>query len=77
MKRAWTRSLIALCAVLAVSVASAAQAAETRVIVLAELDKAPQSETVAALTAELQRDGVGVGILEPESANHAFQQATK
>lgn len=71
MRRAWTRCLIALCAVLAVSVASAAQAAETRVIVLAELDKAPQSETVAALTAELQRDGVGVEVLAPASANHA------
>ena len=71
MRRAWTRSLIALCAVLAVSVASAAQAAETRVIVLAELDKAPQSETVAALTAELQRDSVGVAVVAPDSATHA------
>ena len=71
MRRAWTRSQIALCAVLAVSVASAAQAAETRVIVLAELDKAPQSETVAALTAELQRNSVGVAVVAPDSATHA------
>ena len=71
MKRAWMRCLIALSAVLAVSVASAAQAAETRVIVLAELDKAPQSETVAALTAELQRDSVGVAVVAPDSATHA------
>ncbi len=54
-----------------VSFANAAWAAGARVIVVAEMDKAPQSETVAALNTELQRDGVGVEVLAPASANHA------
>ena len=54
-----------------VSFANAAWAAGARVIVVAEMEKAPQSETVAALNTELQRDGVGVEVLAPASANHA------
>ena len=71
MKSAWVWCRIALCAVLVVSFANAARAAGARVIVVAEMDKAPQSETVAALNTELQRDGVGVEVLAPASANHA------
>ena len=71
MKSAWVWCRIALCAVLVVSFANAAWAAGARVIVVAEMEKAPQSETVAALNTELQRDGVGVEVLAPASANHA------
>ena len=71
MKSAWGWCRIALCAVLVVSFANAAWAAGARVIVVAEMEKAPQSETVAALNTELQRDGVGVEVLAPASANHA------
>lgn len=71
MKSAWMWCRVALCALLVVFFASAARAAEARVIVLAEMDKAPQAETVVALNAELQRNGVGLEVLAPASANHA------
>ena len=71
MKSAWGWCRIALCAAMVVSFANAAWAAGARVIVVAEMEKAPQSETVAALNTELQRDGVGVEVLAPASANHA------
>lgn len=66
---AWRR--IALCAVLVVALISPASAAGARVIVVAEMDKAPHAETVAALHNELQRDGVVVEVLVPARANHA------
>ena len=53
MKSAWGWCRIALCAVLVVSFANAAWAAGARVIVVAEMEKAQQSETVAALNTEL------------------------
>src|SRR5690606_29598233 len=71
MKSAWMWCRVALCAVVVAFFASAARAAEARVIVLAEMDKAPQAETVVALNAELQRNGVGLEVLAPVSANHA------
>ena len=47
------------------------QALGARVIVVAEMDKAPHAETVAALHNELQCDGVVVEVLVPARANHA------
>jgi putative ABC transport system substrate-binding protein len=66
---AWRR--IALGALLVVAFVSPALAAGARVIVVAEMEKAPQAEAVAALNDELLRDGVGVDVLAPASASHA------
>ncbi|MDX9886607.1 ABC transporter substrate-binding protein [Thauera sp.] len=71
MKRASVWRWVALLALLVVPLISPAMAAGSRVLVLAEMDKAPQAETVAALNAELQRDGVDVSVLAPASANRA------
>ena len=69
MKRASVWRWLALLALLVVPLISPAMAAGSRVLVLAEVDKAPQAETVAALNDELQRDGVDVEVLAPASAN--------
>ena len=70
MRRAWTRRLLALGALVLVLFVAGATAAEPRVLVLAELDNAPQAEAVTALRSEMRRSaGVDVEVMAPSSAD--------
>lgn len=60
-----------LCALLLSAVMNEAMAAAPRVIVLAEMDKAPQAETVTVLNTEMQRDGTDAEVLAPSRASPA------
>lgn len=69
MRRApgWQR--VAAAAVLVAQLVVVASAAEPQVIVLAELDNAPQAEAVDALRAELERAAAAIEVLPPASAS--------
>ena len=48
-----------------------AMGANPHVIVIAEMEKTPQAETVAALSREMQADGIALEVLAPSGANQA------
>lgn len=72
MRRALTERRLVLGAQILMLFVTGAMGAEPRVLVLADLDNAPQAQAVAALSEEMQRsDGLGVEVMPPSSADPA------